>query len=296
MREDIGWIGLGAMGGAIAQRIVTSGLSLQVFDKLSSAVARLESVGAVGVNDLSELRRCSIVFACLPHREASEAVALDVLASKASRPDIYVECSTLAPFVVRDLADRAASCGASFLDAPVSGDARSKESRPLSVMVGGDGNVVARVRPIFETFARSVFHLGPVGSGSVAKISNNLISLTSLVTVMEGLLLGVRQGLRIDQLSDAIMASSGAMPAVRRIAGQYVSREYRSWGAKRATMSIVIKDLRAAIALAEESGLPVRTAEAALDSWLEGAESGKDDRDIYALLDYLENWRCAASV
>jgi 3-hydroxyisobutyrate dehydrogenase-like beta-hydroxyacid dehydrogenase len=88
MREDIGWIGLGAMGGAIAQRIVTSGLSLQVFDKLSSAVARLESVGAVGVNDLSELRRCSIVFACLPHREASEAVALDVLASKASRPDI----------------------------------------------------------------------------------------------------------------------------------------------------------------------------------------------------------------
>jgi len=289
MSQEVGWVGLGAMGGALARRVVGAGIPLRVFDRQPDAVTRLETAGALRANNLVELRHCSVVFVCLPSREASESVANEILVGGLSTLKVFVDTSTLLPSVVRELAARAVSCGVSFLDAPVSGDVRSSpEARGVTVMVGGDADAVERVRPILETFAGSIFHLGPVGAGSVAKISNNLISLTSLVTVMEGLLLGVRQGLSAERLSEVIMASSGAMPSVRRIAHQYVSREYRAWGTTRATMAIVIKDLRAAIALAEASGLSVRTAAAALESWMEAEAAGYRECDIYSLLDFLE--------
>ena len=130
--------------------------------------------------------------------------------------------------------------------------------------------------------------LGPVGSGSIAKISNNLIGLTTLVTAMEGLLLGQRHGLDVDELRDVVMTASGACPAVLGVAHQLRTRRYRDSATPQAALRLVVKDLELAVELAAEVGLPVRTAAAALEGWREAADAGLADEEMWTMLDHLE--------
>ena len=94
----------------------------------------------------------------------------------------------------------------------------------LAVMAGGDPAAFERIRPVLDTIGANVFLLGAVGSGSVAKLANNLIGLTTLVTAMEGMLLGIRNGLGADELRNVIMTASGAGPAVLGVAHDQLQR------------------------------------------------------------------------
>ena len=174
------------------------------------------------------------------------------------------------------------------MDAPVSGSVKARNEGTLAVMAGGSVTAFERVRPVLDTIGANVFHLGPVGAGSVAKVSNNLIGLTNLVTAIEGLLLGQRSGLEIDTLRDVIMTASGAGPSVLGVAHQYRTRRYRESTTPNAALRIVVKDLELAVELAQEVGLEVRTAQGALASFRAAAESGLADHEMWALLDYLE--------
>jgi 3-hydroxyisobutyrate dehydrogenase-like beta-hydroxyacid dehydrogenase len=189
------------------------------------------------------------------------------------------------------LADNAEAAGVTFLDSPVSGNVRARNEGTLSVMAGGDAEAFERITPVLNAFGGNVFHLGPVGAGSIAKISNNLIGLTSMVTAMEGLLLGVRCGIDATQLRDVIMTASGAGPHVLGAAHQYRTRRYRESVTPQAALRLAVKDLELAVELAAEVGLPVHTAEAALNLWREAEEAGMGEAEIFALLDYLEKAR-----
>jgi 3-hydroxyisobutyrate dehydrogenase-like beta-hydroxyacid dehydrogenase len=109
-----------------------------------------------------------------------------------------------------------------------------------------------------------------------------------MVTAMEGLLLGVRCGIDATQLRDVIMTASGAGPHVLGAAHQYRTRRYRESVTPQAALRLAVKDLELAVELAAEVGLPVHTAEAALNLWREAAEAGMGEAEIFALLDYLE--------
>ena len=207
-----------------------------------------------------------MVLVSLPDKATPvEAVAGEVFAAAqgGGRPAIYVELSTLSPATMAGLAEEAAAVGVTFLDAPVSGNVRARREGTLSVMVGGDAEAFARIRPVLDAFGGNVFLLGPVGAGSVAKISNNLIGLTSMVTAMEGLLLGTACGLDPTLLRDVIMTASGAGPQVLGAAHQQRTRRYRDSVTPQAALRLAVKDLELAVELAAEVGLPVRTAEAA---------------------------------
>jgi 3-hydroxyisobutyrate dehydrogenase-like beta-hydroxyacid dehydrogenase len=187
------------------------------------------------------------------------------------------------------MAAQAAAAGVAFLDAPVSGNVRARNEGNLAVMAGGEVADFERVKPVLDTIGANVFHLGPVGAGSVAKISNNLIGLTNLVTAMEGLLLGQRNGLEVEQLREVIMTASGAGPSVLGVAHQYRTRRYRSSTTPNAALRIVVKDLELAIELAQEVRLPVRAAQGALASFREAAAAGLAEQEMFALLDHLES-------
>ena len=122
-------------------------------------------------------------------------------------------------------------------------------------MVGGPDEAMARIRPVLETVGSAIFHLGAVGTGSVAKISNNLIALTNLLSVMQGLLLGVRNGIPMERLRDAVMAGTASSPIVASVANLYISKSYRTTEAPVALLQLVIKDLMLAKELAEGSNL-----------------------------------------
>lgn len=288
MSDRIGWVGLGGMGRPMAANVARAGFDLTVCDLRPEPVAELVGLGAASAPDaVTTAAAADVLFVSLPGRSASEAVAAQVFAAE-PRPSVYVELSTLAPKVMQAMATQAEAAGVAFVDAPVSGNVRARNEGTLAVMAGGDTAAFERARPVLDTIGANVFHLGPVGAGSVAKISNNLIGLTNLVTAMEGLLLGSRHGLEVEQLREVIMTASGAGPSVLGVAHQYRTRRYRDVATPMAALRIVVKDLELAVELAQEVGLPVRAAQGALASFQEAAAAGMGEQEMFALLDHLE--------
>jgi 3-hydroxyisobutyrate dehydrogenase-like beta-hydroxyacid dehydrogenase len=288
MTEKIGWIGLGAMGGAMAKRVAEAGFPMIVHDLKPETVAALTAVGATAANGAGEVaEQADMVFVCLASEEASLAVAEQVFAA-ANKPAIYVEHSTLTPRTMKRLAGMAAAAGVTFLDAPVSGSKVAREAGKLSVMVGGDDAAMARIRPILEVVGSNIFHLGAVGTGSVAKISNNLIALTNLLSIMQGLLLGVRQGIPMERLRDAVMAGTASSPIVAHVANLYISRSYRTTEAPEAVMKLVIKDLLLAKELAEDSGVRMDLGLEAMKVWQEAVDAGLGETELFTMIDFLE--------
>lgn len=286
----VGWVGLGGMGAPMAANVARAGFDLTVCDLRPEATERLRALGAaVADSAVATAAAADVLFVSLPEKRVSEAVAAEVFgAPAADRPQIYVELSTLLPATMQALAAQAEAAGVAFLDVPVSGSVRARNEGTLAVMAGGDEAAFERIRPVLDAIGANVYRLGPVGSGSVAKIANNLIGLTTLVTTMEGLLLGVRNGLDMDRLRDVVMTASGACPAVLGVAHQYRTRRYRESVTPQAALRLAVKDLELAIELAASVGLPVRTAAAALESWREASDAGLSEAELFGLLDHLE--------
>lgn len=288
MADRIGWVGLGGMGLPMAANVARAGFELTVCDLRPEPVAELTALGAASAAQAVDVAAaCDVLFVSLPNKAVSAAVAAEVFAAEL-RPQLYVELSTLSPTVMRGFAEQAAAVGVGFCDAPVSGNVRARRDGTLSVMVGGDAAHFERISPVLHAFGANVFHLGDVGAGSVAKIANNLIALTSMVTAIEGLLLGQRAGLELQLLRDVVMTASGAGPQVLGAAHQHRTRRYRDSVTPQAALRLAVKDLELGVALAAEVGLPVRTAEAALETWREAEAAGLGEAEIFALLDHLE--------
>ena len=289
MTGTIGWVGIGAMGRPLAVNVAKAGFDLIVCSRRPEAISSIQAMGAkTAANAGATASQCDILFACLPTVASSEAVANEVFGAK-QRPDIYVELSTLSPVFIRDLAAKAADVGLTLIDAPVSGNAKARADGALTVMVGGDKKAYARIRPVLDAFAGRIFLMGPVGSGSMAKVCNQLLVMTSLVSAIEGLLLGARHGLHITDLRDVIMAASGAAWTIPVIASEYSTRTYRTLDEPRAALRLAVKDLELAVELAAEVGLPTRVAQAALAVWREAEAAGLGDTDIYSLIDHIES-------
>ncbi len=284
MSDKIGWIGLGAMGGAMAKRVADAGFPLIVHDLRAEAMAPFAE-SATSAREVGE--QAEMLFVCLASEAASLAVAAEIFGA-ASKPAIYVEHSTLTPRAMSRLAAMAEAAGVTFLDAPVSGSKVAREAGKLSVMVGGPDHAMARIRPVLETVGSNIFHLGSVGTGSVAKISNNLIALTNVLSVMQGLLLGVRNGIPMERLRDAVMAGTASSPIVAHIANLYISKSYRTTEAPEAILKLVIKDLMIAKELAEDSGVRMDLGEHAMAVWQEAVDAGLGETEMFIMLDYLE--------
>lgn len=289
MSDRIGWVGLGGMGRPMAANVARAGFELTVCDVRPEPVVELVALGAASAEDPAAVAAASdVLLVSLPNRAVSQSVAAAVFAAPL-RPVLYVELSTLSPAVMIGLATQGSAVGVGFCDSPVSGNVRARRDGTLSVMVGGDTADFERVKPVLDAIGANVFHLGPVGSGSVAKIANNLIALTSLVTAMEGLLVGQRAGLELGRLAEVVMTASGASPQVLGVAHQYRTRRYREVETAQAALRLAVKDLELGVELAAEFGLAVPTARAALEQWREADAAGLGEAEIFALLDHLEN-------
>ena len=273
----------------MAANVARAGFELTVCDVRPEPVVELVALGAASAEDPAAVAAASdVLLVSLPNRTVSQSVAAAVFAAPL-RPVLYVELSTLSPAVMIGLATQGSAAGVGFCDSPVSGNVRARRDGTLSVMVGGDTADFERVKPVLDAIGANVFHLGPVGSGSVAKIANNLIALTSLVTAMEGLLVGQRAGLELGRLAEVVMTASGASPQVLGVAHQYRTRRYREVETAQAALRLAVKDLELGVELAQEVGLAVPTARAALEQWREADAAGLGEAEIFALLDHLEN-------
>ena len=189
----VGFIGLGSQGGPMARRIVEGGYDLTLWARRPATLEPYADTAAKTAGSPAELAAASdLVCLCVVgDDDVREVLNGDsgVLAGLAPGGIVAIH-STVHPDTCREIAETAAAQGVSVIDAPVSGGGPAVEEGKLLVMVGGDEDVVERCRPVFATYADPIVHLGPLGSGQVTKILNNLLFTANLGSAMSTLELG----------------------------------------------------------------------------------------------------------
>ncbi len=205
----VGFIGLGSQGGPMAERIVAAGYPLTVWARRLEALEPFVAQGATAASSVAELgAACDVVGVCVVD-DAGVATVCDSLIPAMRPGSLLAIHSTILPESCEALAQRCAAGGILFLDAPVSGGGPAAAAGKLTVMCGGDEDAFAQAKPVFDTYAGAVVHLGPAGSGQRAKIVNNALMAANMGLAHAALAAGEAQGVDRKALAELIKASSG---------------------------------------------------------------------------------------
>ncbi|SQD98622.1 6-phosphogluconate dehydrogenase NAD-binding [Parafrankia sp. Ea1.12] len=206
----VGFIGLGSQGGPMARRIADEGYPLTVWARRAASVEPFAGVAAVASTPAEVGESSDVVGICVVADADVEDVLLrddGVLAGMAAGGVVVIH-STIRPETCQRLAAEAAKQEISIIDAPVSGGGDAAAQRRLLVMVGGEDDAVARCRPVLEAFARPVIHLGPLGSGQVAKLVNNFVFTAQVGLALETFSFAQRLGM--DRVAAAQVLAHGS--------------------------------------------------------------------------------------
>ena len=282
----IGFIGTGNMGNPMAVNLVKAGHQLTVHDLRREAATNLLEMGAQWVDSPKEaVPGNEVVFTSLPAPRDVEAVVLGEsgILEGAADGSIYVDLSTNSPTVIRRLHQIGADRGVTVMDAPVSGGVYGAAAATLAVMVGGDEAVFDRIKPALDAIGSHVVYCGPIGSGAICKICNNLLSMGTGVLLSEALTLGVKAGVDLAVLADVIANSSGSC---RRLTEKFPRFLFKGNFEPGFATALAAKDVRLATDLGREYGIPMdlsnlidqRHVEAMYRGW------GPEDSDAVARL------------
>ena len=236
----VGLIGVGNMGGRIGRRLHETGTDIVGYHRDPEKVRRWGLAPVGSVRELTE--SVDVVLLCLPDSPVVESVVAgeDGVLAAARSGQVIVDTTSALPQSTRALAGEAAARGLDYVDAPVSGGARSAPTGQLTLMVGGAPEAVARVRWLFERIASSVHVMGPAGSGHLTKILNNFLNAVSLAATSEVMVAGRSAGLDMHALLDVLSVSSGRNYAVETRFPSIIEGDYLEGGI---TVDLMIKDV-----------------------------------------------------
>ncbi len=286
----LAFIGCGAMGAPIAERLIDAGHALHIYDPNPAATAPLAARGAVVASSPRTAADASeVAFACLPSPEISRKVALDadgIVACKGLTA--YVEMSTIGSKAIKAIAQGFASAGIPVLDSPVSGGPRWARAGTLSTMVAGARPTFEKVKPLLETVARNVFYIGETpGLGQVTKLANNMISAAGMAAAFEASAMAVKAGVDARTLIDTVNASTGRNSATMdKFPAAVLTRSF-DYGGKLSTM---YKDVLLCLEEARELNVPMWVGSNVVQLWFHAMTQGRGNDDYTALIKMIEEW------
>ncbi|WP_430392066.1 NAD(P)-dependent oxidoreductase [Dyella sp. 20L07] len=274
------FIGLGAMGTPMAGHLKTHGLLHAVASRTQAnadAVAKTLGVAAPSLADIAA--QCDVIALCVT-ADADVLGTVDALVPHLKKGAIVVDHSTVAPDTAKQAAARLSAVGAFFLDAPVSGGVEGAKNGKLSVMVGGDAEVLERARPVLEAYALRVTHLGDVGAGQATKAVNQVLVAGIAQGVCEGLALAEALGLDPERLLPTLGAGAAGNWFLEK-RGATMLRDEFSVGFK---LGLLHKDLGIVRRIAENAGTNRSVIERSLADYAELMSQGYGDDDISGLI------------
>ncbi|MDE2580648.1 MAG: NAD(P)-dependent oxidoreductase, partial [Rhodospirillales bacterium] len=205
----LGFIGLGVMGepmcGHLARRF---GRPVLAHDLRPEPLARLAADGVAAASAEAVAQRADLILLSLPDGHAVEQV-LATIAPALQPGQCVVDTSTSPVALARAIGERLAAAGIGFADAPVARTREAAARGELSIMVGASGPVFAHIRPVLETMGTDVTHCGPVGTGQVVKILNNMLVFQNTAALAEAMALGRRHGVPPEVLLPTVAKGSG---------------------------------------------------------------------------------------
>jgi 3-hydroxyisobutyrate dehydrogenase-like beta-hydroxyacid dehydrogenase len=217
--------------------------------------------------------------------QAKEVIAGERGIIKGAKPGHIVVCmSTIDPFAARELAEQLKAKGIAMVDAPVSGGTGRAQSGELSVIVGGDKEVVAKCEDLFKAMGNRTFHVGPLGNGLAMKLVNNMLVQVNTVAVAEALVLGVKAGLDPQAIYDVVRVSTGASAAWELRVPRILKGDYEPGG----TIDISYKDQELETAFAKRLGVPVLLASVSQQVYQMARAQGLNKQDGSAVVKIFE--------
>jgi 3-hydroxyisobutyrate dehydrogenase-like beta-hydroxyacid dehydrogenase len=277
----IGFIGLGVMGEPMCRNLaVRSGRSVVAYDIAAEPLGRLRTSGVLAADSIRELAAaCDVIFLALPSGRHVDGVCRGDagLLTCATPGTLIIDCGTSPVALTRELAAAFAVKGVHFADAPIARTRQAAEDGTLSIMVGADNDVFRRLQPLLAMMASDVTHCGPVGSGQIAKIMNNMVLVQTVVALSEAAAVAQRAGLAPQVLFETLMKGSADSFALRNhgmkaiVPGAFPERAFSA--------AYALKDLSYALQLAEAGGLELPGAENAAAMLKKAIAAG--DGDLY---------------
>jgi 3-hydroxyisobutyrate dehydrogenase-like beta-hydroxyacid dehydrogenase len=287
--SDYGFIGVGRMGGLMAQRLLDKGLSLTIHDTSESAMDRLVGAGAqAGESAAAVCSTAKTVFLSLPTPDIVEAVCLGEDGVQDGRMVKHVvDCSTTGPKMARHVAAELDSSGIEYLDAPVSGGLKGAREGTLAIMVSGSRPAYDLVEPALANLGK-LFYVGDrPGQGQVMKLANNLLAAAALVLSSEAITMGVKAGLKPSQMCDIINSGSGRNSATQdKFPRAVITRSFDFGFAT----GLSYKDVRLCLQEADELGVPMIAGAAVLQMLAVTKAKFGADSDFTSIARVVEEW------
>ena len=285
---QVGFIGTGNMGRHMAANLINGGYELIVHDKNKEATDELVAQGAVWEDTPKAVAEASqVTITSLPGPPEVESVTLgeNGIFEGAASGHIYIDMSTNSPTTIRKIAAIADTKGILMLDAPVSGGARGARLKTLTIMVGGKQAVFESCEPIFKCMGERIFFAGNSGAGCVAKLVNNMMSVSNLIIAIEAMVLGTKGGVDPQRLFEITDASSGSSFMLRNLFPYMI---FKGKFAPGFALSLAAKDLRLATDFSREVGVPTVLSQHAYELMNDAMEKGLGDQDHVAYITLLE--------
>ena len=275
---NVAFIGMGTMGAAMALNLLKAGHSVTVHNRnraREEAAARAGARRAAAPKEAA--REAEIVITCVSDTPDVEAVLLggDGVIHGAKTSAIVVDMSTISPSATRRIASALAGKGIHMLDAPVSGGSEGAEKGTLTIMVGGEADIVARAMPVLSAMGKSITHIGAIGAGQFTKAINQVIISGVYLAVAEGMTLGLKAGLDMEKVVQALSGGAAGSWVLNFRSANMIRNEYPLGFRVR----LHRKDLAIAMDAARELGafLPATALVEQIENGLIAAGFGDED-------------------
>jgi len=278
----IGFIGLGNMGGGMAANLAKNGHDVHAFDLSADALAKAKAAGCLPVASAAEAADGAEAIVTMLPAGKHVAEVYDALFGVAGPTAILIDCSTIDVATAKQVADAAQAKGLAAVDAPVSGGIGAANAGTLTFMVGGSAAAFERAEPILAAMGKAVIHAGANGAGQAAKICNNMILGATMIATCEAFVLADKLGLDAQAFYDIASVSSGQSWSMTSYA------PLPGIGPGGFAAALMLKDLRLAMAAAQDVGADTPMGAKAAERYEAFAEAGQGGLDFSAIIRTLQ--------
>jgi 3-hydroxyisobutyrate dehydrogenase-like beta-hydroxyacid dehydrogenase len=283
---NLGFVGLGVMGGRIAKRLLDAGHTVTGYNRTQSKAGWLLDAGMQwGESPRAVAEVADMTFSMVTNTAALMAVTggPDGVLVGLGPGKIYVDMSTVGPSASRELAAQVAAKGAHMLDAPVSGSVITLEQGKLSIMVGGDPTAFERVKPILQDIGPTVTHVGGNGLAAAMKVATNLSLVVQMLAFSEGVLLAEKSGIERKTAVEVLLNSVIASPMVRYRGPFVLDMPQEAWF----DVNMMQKDLNLALELGQQLDVPLPTTAVTNELLTAARGMGMADKDFAIIFEVL---------
>jgi 3-hydroxyisobutyrate dehydrogenase len=279
----IAFIGMGTMGAPMALNVLKAGHEVVVHNRTREKELPVVDAGALRAGTPREAAAAAeVIVTCVSDTPDVEAIVLgeDGIIHGARSGSLVIDMSTISPTATRRIADLLAAGGIHMIDAPVSGGSEGAQKGTLAIMVGGETEDVQRAMPVLEAMGKTITHVGGIGSGQITKAINQIIIAGTYMGVAEGMVLGMKAGLDMQKVTEAISGGAAGSWVLSNRAMNMVNNTY-PLGFR---IRLHHKDLRIALEAARDLGvtLPIGALVDQIESGIIGRGYGDEDMSAMA--------------